>query len=51
MTPTGCRGGRSLGMPWQLLLEKLPELCHRGPLLLGRGVWAAAYGHGGANEG
>lgn len=47
----GCRGGRSLGMQWQLRLEKLPESCRRGPLLLGHGVWAAACGHCGVNEG
>lgn len=51
MTPTGCRGGGSLGVQWQLRLEKLPESCHRGPLLLGHGVWASAYGHCEASEG
>ncbi len=48
--PSGCRGDRSLGVWWQLRLEK-PESCHKRPLLLGHGLWAAACGRHGGSEG
>lgn len=49
--PTGCHGGRSLDVEWQLRLEKPLVSCHKEPLLLGNKVWAAACGQHGDSEG